>query len=198
MGPCITSDITAMKTLWPSASWKAGSVRIDDVVAQADEVDGGSVAVPAEEPVVRRQDDREDDEGDEDEQSRSDQDRELEPGSPSCAAGAPAGGAPADGRRPDGGSVCALPPSATGVPGTSSAICEESRTVAIRCPPQDFAAASFTASTMPCGVALAGEHVDHRDVQRVADVLAVEGVEPHRDVRCLVVRLRGSPGGPGR
>src|SRR4051812_34462564 len=32
------------------------------------------------------------------------------------------------------------------------------------------------------GRALAGEQVDHADVQRVADVLAEERVEPHRDV----------------
>ena len=54
---------------------------------------------------------------------------------------------------------------------------------------QAFAAASLTASTMAWDVTLAGEQVDHSDVQGVADVLAVDRVEPLRDVRGLVVGL---------
>ena len=105
IGPCSTSDITTMKTLWPERLVEGRVGEDDDVVAQPDEVDGRSVALPAEEAVVRRHDDGEDHEGDEDDQGRSDQDRDLEPRAPPGAAGAPAGGAPADGRRPDGGSV---------------------------------------------------------------------------------------------
>ncbi len=46
---------------------------------------------------------------------------------------------------------------------------------------------------MLCGVALAGEHVDDADVERVADVLAEDNVSSHTDhVRRVVVRVEDS------
>ena len=121
----------------------------DDVVAQPDEVDGGSVARPAEEAVVRRQHDREDHEGDEDDQRGPDEDREFEAGCPPAPGTADRRSRPpaAD---PTGAASERCPHRRSGVPGASAVVCEVSRTEAISFSPQDFAAASLTASTMAC------------------------------------------------